>query len=439
VAEGVAQPGVDAAKAPTRPLRIVQFLKWMRRRDGGVVNTVSLLCPMLTDLGHRVTLLSGDNADLKDPVWFHQTPAPGEPIQHRPGTTACVSVAMRDRLAELRGSSMAASERDQPFQLLSREGLSVCEAALRDADVLHLHGPWASTNVQLARLARTLGVAYVISPHGMLDDWSLAQGRLKKRLHLALFSGPMLNRARSVHFEVEEEARQGRVHVRAPVVVGPPPPIDPRAFAPLPAPDLARAAFPALAQPGLKVLFLGRLAPKKAPDALVRSAAIWKRDGVAITTLIAGKGHPPEFEDHCKRLAADLGVADRVHFLGLVTGDLKWSLMQAADVMALPTSQENFGIALVESMLCGTPVVTTKQVDTWREFERAGNWILEGGPLVAEQLAGAVASIGASGAGQLEARGAQARDWARATYDPRALAQWYARVLAGDPATPNSR
>jgi glycosyltransferase involved in cell wall biosynthesis len=427
----------------------VQFLKWMRRRDGGVVNTVSLLCPMLTDLGHRVTLLSGDAGDLKDPIWFHQSPKAGGAIQHRPGTTACVTVAMRDRLAELRGASMSASERDQPFQLLTRDGLAVCEAALRDADVLHLHGPWASSNVQLASLARKLGVAYVISPHGMLDDWSLAQGRLKKRLHLALLSRRMLDRARSVHFEVEEEARQGRVHVGARVVVGPPPPIDPRAFAPLPGPEVARGAFTALAGPGLKVLFLGRLAPKKAPDALVRAAGIWKRDGVNVTTLIAGKGHPLEFEDRCKQLAKELGVEDRVHFLGLVTGDLKWSLMQAADVMVLPTSQENFGIALVESMLCGTPVITTKQVDTWREFERAGNWIVEGGTQVAQQLAAAVAGLASTalasaaqastGSSELRVRGARARDWARATYDPRALATWYARVLAGEEPASDGR
>lgn len=429
--EQTAQHDIGATATRARPLRIVQFLKWMRRRDGGVVNTVSLLCPMLTDLGHRVTLLSSENEDLKDPCWFHQHPKAGDAIQHRKGTTACVTVPMRDRLAELRGSSMRTSERDEPLQLLTREGLAICEAALRDADVLHLHGPWASTNIQMASLALRMGVPYVVSPHGMLDDWSLAQGRLKKRLHLALFSSRMLNRAQSVHFEVEEEARQGRVHVRAPVVVGPPPPIDPRAFASLPEPDLARSAFPALSQPGLKVLFLGRVAPKKAPDALVRAAAIWKRDGVQVTTLIAGKGHPPAFEEQCRRLAGELGVEDRCHFLGLVTGETKWSLMQAADVMVLPTSQENFGIALVESMLCGTPVITTKQVDTWREFERAGNWILEGGANVAQQLAEAVAGLIGSDGAQIRERGERAQRWALATYHPRSLAAWYARMLAG--------
>jgi glycosyltransferase involved in cell wall biosynthesis len=242
----------------------------------------------------------------------------------------------------------------------------------------------------------------------------------------------MLDRAQGVHFEVEEEARQGRVHVRAPVVVGPPPPIDPRTFAALPGPDLARSAFPALSQHGLKVLFLGRVASKKAPDALVRAAAIWKRDGVQVTTLIAGKGHPPEFEEQCKGLARELGVEDRCHFLGLVTGEQKWSLMQAADVMVLPTSQENFGIALVESMLCGTPVITTRQVDIWREFERAGSWILDGGPGVAQQLASQVAKLIGTNGAELRERGARARAWALATYHPRALAAWYARMLAGE-------
>ncbi len=410
-------------------LRIVQYLKWMRRRDGGVVNTVSLLCPMLTDLGHRVTLLHGEADDLKDPHWFHQTPKPNEAIGHQPGTTACVRVQVRDRVGEWRGRSFAQSERDEPFQLLTGDGLRVCEAALRDADVLHLHGVWASSHIQLARLARKVGVPYVVSPHGMLDDWSLSQGRAKKQVFMTLFGQRMLDRAMVVHFEVEEEARQGRVHVRAPVVVGPPPPIDPRAFARLPGPNLAREQFPQLDKPGLKVLFLGRVAQKKAPDAVVRASAIWKREGLTVTTLIAGKGHPPEFEDHCKTLACELGVANSCHFLGLVTGEHKWSLMQAADIMVLPTSQENFGIALVESMLCATPIITTKQVDTWREFEGAGGVILEGGDDVDQQLARAVGEIARTGAAGLRERGERAQAWAMHTYSPHVLAQGYADIL----------
>ncbi len=418
--------------AALKPLRIVQFLKWMRRRDGGVVNTVSLLCPMLATLGHRVTLISCEDDDLTDPIWVRQSPRPGEAIRHEDGKVASVRVPIRDRLAELRGKTALQSERDDPLQLITPEGLRVCEAVLRDADVLHLHGVWASSNIQLANLARRLRVPFVVSPHGMLDDWSLSKGSFKKKLHLALFSRRVLDDALRVHFEVEEEARQGRVHVKAPVVVGPPPPIDPRSFEPLPSKDLALGAFPQLKTDAFKVLFLGRLSPKKAPDALIRAAKIWKDRGLPIQTFIAGKGHPPEFEGELKVLAQALGVQDSVHFLGLVTGDLKWSLFQAVDVTALPTSQENFGIALVESMICGTPIVTTRQVDTWREFEQAGAVILPGGLGVAQQTADAIAQL-ATDRSRAHAFGKQSQAWATRTYSPDMLAQWYAKIL--DPGT----
>lgn len=400
----------------------------MRRRDGGVVNTVSLLCPMLTKLGHRVTLISCDDDDLTDPIWVRQRPKPGEAIRHEPGKVTSIRVPMRDRVAELRGRSTDQSERDEPFQLITPEGLKVCEAVLKDADVVHLHGVWASSNIQIAKIARRLNIPYVVSPHGMLDDWSLSKGSLKKKIHLSLFSRSVLNDALRVHFEVEEEARQGRVHVTSPVVVGPPPPIDPRSFEPLPSKDLSLSAFPQLHTDSFKVLFLGRLSQKKAPDALIRAAKIWKDQKLPIQTFIAGKGHPPEFEVELKALAQSLDVEDTVHFLGLVTGDLKWSLFQAVDVTALPTSQENFGIALVESMICGTPIVTTRQVDTWREFEHAGATIIPGGPEVANQTAAAIVGL-ANTPVQAKELGKRSQTWALQTYSPDQLARWYANIL----------
>lgn len=400
----------------------------MRRRDGGVVNTVSLLCPMLTELGHRVTLISCDDDDLTDSIWLRQKPKRGEAIRHEAGKVASVCVPMRDRIAEVRGKAAHESERDDPFQLITSAGMDVCEAVLKDTDVLHLHGVWASSNIQLGQLAKKIGVPYVVSPHGMLDDWSLSKGALKKKIHLALFSKSVLNNACRVHFEVEEEARQGREHVKAPVVVGPPPPIDPKSFEPLPSEELALNAFPKLREDSFKVLFLGRLSPKKAPDALIRAAKIWKDQKLPVQTFIAGKGHPPEFEADLKALAKSLNLEDRIHFLGLVTGDLKWSLFQAVNVTALPTSQENFGIALVESMICGTPVVTTKQVDTWREFAHAGATIVPGGPEVAEQTASAIAELLKNPA-EAKAAGEKSRLWAIETYSPDILAAWYARIL----------
>ena len=51
------------------------------------------------------------------------------------------------------------------------------------------------------------------------------------------------------------------------------------------------------------------------------------------------------------------GLSERTVFTGMVVGDDKWRLLRAADVFVLPSRHENFGIAVVEAMASGTPVV----------------------------------------------------------------------------------
>jgi len=99
--------------------------------------------------------------------------------------------------------------------------------------------------------------------------------------------------------------------------------------------------------------------------------------------LLVGKG---DDEAHLRRLAADLRVADRVHFLGSVDHDVLPLILSAADAMVLPTRSEGLANAWVEALACGTPVVTTG-VGGARELLRSP----EAGVLV-ERNAEAVAS-----------------------------------------------
>jgi teichuronic acid biosynthesis glycosyltransferase TuaC len=99
--------------------------------------------------------------------------------------------------------------------------------------------------------------------------------------------------------------------------------------------------------------------------------------------LLVGKG---EDEAHLRRLAADLRVADRVHFLGSVDHDLLPLILSAADAMVLPTRSEGLANAWVEALACGTPLVTT-DVGGARELIRSP----EAGVLV-ERSAEAVAA-----------------------------------------------
>jgi glycosyltransferase involved in cell wall biosynthesis len=139
-------------------------------------------------------------------------------------------------------------------------------------------------------------------------------------------------------------------------------------------------------------LFLSRLHPKKGVDLLLKAAATLQAQGVQAELLIAGPGDE-DYVNVLKKLAAQLGVQSSTHFLGMVRGELKLSLYQFADVFVLPTHQENFGLVLPEALACGTPVVTTRGTDIWRELAAAGAMIVDNQPA---ELAGAIAKLLAS-------------------------------------------
>ncbi|WP_424183304.1 D-inositol-3-phosphate glycosyltransferase [Actinokineospora sp. G85] len=109
--------------------------------------------------------------------------------------------------------------------------------------------------------------------------------------------------------------------------------------------------------------FIGRVQPLKAPDVLLRAAAeLLARGGVPRERLVvlvvggpsgSGLEQPAALQD----LAAALGIADVVRFLPPQAGDALAAVYRAADVVAVPSHNESFGLVALEAQACGTPVV----------------------------------------------------------------------------------
>jgi glycosyltransferase involved in cell wall biosynthesis len=340
-------------------MRIVHYLSRMRFEEGGVVRAVLDLCGALAVRGHDVRLLTFDAADV--PVPWHDGGRGLPRVTILPGGGARAAIVPGGRLA--------------------------AAAALGAADVAHLHVPWDPVCVRLAAIARRASVPYVVGIHGMLDDWSMAQKALKKRLFLALAGRRFLEKAGSVLNTAEAERAQsskwyprGRGDV-LPLI------FDIGDYEDLPGPECAREQFAAHFPPDGEpvVLFLSRLHPKKRPDALIESMALLREQGVKCTLLLAGTGEPA-YEQGLRELVAKHGLGDRVSFVGFVSGRAKVSLYEASSVSVLPTSQENWGFVLIESLACGTPVITTRGVDIWSELEASG------AAVITEQAPEAVAS-----------------------------------------------
>ena len=121
-----------------------------------------------------------------------------------------------------------------------------------------------------------------------------------------------------------------------------------------------------VAPDALVFAFVGRIQPLKAPDVLVRGAAelLRRRPELRerLVVLIVGgaSGSGLERPRALIELAAELGVAEQVRFLPPRRGAELADVYRAADVVAVPSHNESFGLVALEAQACGTPVVAAE-------------------------------------------------------------------------------
>jgi glycosyltransferase involved in cell wall biosynthesis len=115
------------------------------------------------------------------------------------------------------------------------------------------------------------------------------------------------------------------------------------------------------------ILFCAKLQPWKRPSDLLEAFA--KVDSPKALLVFAGEG---PLRGELTARAAELGVAERVRFLGFVNQSQLPAIYTAADLMVLPSSYDAFGVVLNESMLCGCPVASSDHVGA------AGDLIMHG-------------------------------------------------------------
>jgi D-inositol-3-phosphate glycosyltransferase len=107
------------------------------------------------------------------------------------------------------------------------------------------------------------------------------------------------------------------------------------------------------------VAFVGRIQPLKAPDILLRAAATLTDRFPRLRVLVAGgpSGTGLAAPDTLMRLAAQLGISARVSFLPPLPRTEIAHVYRAADLVAVPSYSESFGLVAIEAQACGTPVV----------------------------------------------------------------------------------
>jgi glycosyltransferase involved in cell wall biosynthesis len=119
------------------------------------------------------------------------------------------------------------------------------------------------------------------------------------------------------------------------------------------------------------LLFLARIHEKKGCDLLLQAFAKTAASVPEMDLVIAGPDQEG-MQGRLQRLAEKHGIAGRVHWPGLIGGDLKWGAIRACDAFVLPSHQENFGVAVVEALAAGRPVLISNQVNIWPQIEGDG-------------------------------------------------------------------
>ena len=257
-------------------------------------------------------------------------------------------------------------------------------AHYREYDVVVVNGIWQFHSFATRRALRGTGTPYCVYTHGMLDPWFKKRyplKHLKKWLYWPWGEYPVLRDAARVFFTTEEERLLSRQSFRlyrcneSVISFG--------TSSPGGEPGQQRALFlenfPELKGKRI-LLFLGRIHEKKGGDLLVeafRRLLSEMPDASRDWQLVMAGPADNEFALALKSTAERIGLAGRITWTGMLGGDLKWGAFHAAEVFALPSHQENFGVAVAEALACGVPVLLSNRVNIWREVETAGAGLIE--------------------------------------------------------------
>ena len=247
-------------------------------------------------------------------------------------------------------------------------------------DCLIVNGLWQYPGLAARQAALKLGKPYFVYTHGMLDPYfkkAFPLKHMKKSLYWRGGEYRILRDAAAVCFTCEEEkllARQSFARYQAREAVT-------RYGTSAPPGDAARQRAAFLAQyPSLRdtrpLLFLGRLHPKKGCDLLINAFAQAANTDPSLRLMMAGPDGAG-WQSALQTQAERLGIADRILWPGMLTGDLKWGAFHAAEAFVLPSHQENFGIAVAEALACGLPVLISDKVNIWREIEEGGAGLVQ--------------------------------------------------------------
>lgn len=265
------------------------------------------------------------------------------------------------------------------------------------ADVIHLTSVYSFPTIPTLILCAVFKKPLIWSPRGALQRWSGSTRPILKKTWEIICNKLLSPKRCMVHVTSDDEAMESSQRItRARMAM-----VQNGVYIPSETPDR-----PWMPNGVLRLLFIGRLHPKKGIENLLQ--ALQALDQKVFLT-VCGTGDPA-YQASLQTLASDYGISDRVSFAGHVDGENKSLAFWNSDICLVPSYTENFAMVVAEALAHGVPVIASRGTP-WQELveQRCGIWT-ENDP---SSLAKAIAEMRGRNLMQM---GENGRQWMRQSF-----------------------
>ena len=337
-------------------MKVLQVIPNLDSRSGGPVKALQGLSEKLAERGIQVTIFTTQNGHKAPPI--------------------SISSEVKCEIFPSYGPGRFAFS--PSFEKAVRK-------VIKQFDLVHIHTLWSFPVGVAGHYCRKFNVPYLVRPCGMLAPLSLSHKPFRKKIYSFLIERKNLNEAKAVHFATSAEKDLSSVFDLKTKAVVIPLGINQRDYADLPPRGEFRKKHTDLI--GKKIiLFLGRIVARKGIHLLVDAFSHVVQTVKDAHLVIAGPDDE-RLAEELKRRFHQQNLNHHVTLPGFLQGREKLALFRDSDIFCLPSYYENFGVAVIEAMAAGLPVVISDQVNISSEVQKKCAGIVV--PCQAEPIASA--------------------------------------------------